>query len=298
MIKKSLYPGKNYARILFLFLGMSLVDACTKEVDFKPTSSPDEYVLNSLFTPGKEIQLFLNKTSGILDTSYSFGDASDIRIYENRTQIMPSVEKLKDRYIIHYLPLQGGNYKIEFNVPFSTKTIMAEDSIPSLVNIDSATYKFPVYTDQFETAFGNLKIVFNDEVNAANYYELILLSKDYSLEKTYHVDHPVISANTEKDQIVYPTLLFADEKFKDSKLVLNVFVASYQSPVVILRNVSYNYYKYKKNLYLHLFNQNTNREVVYDIFKGDPVDLYTNVNNGLGIFAAYSETIVNSEKLK
>jgi hypothetical protein len=41
----------------------------------------------------------------------------------------------------------------------------------------------------------------------------------------------------------------------------------------------------------HFYNQNVDRENIYQLFKGDPVELYSNVTNGLGIFAGYSQDI-------
>ena len=42
---------------------------------------------------------------------------------------------------------------------------------------------------------------------------------------------------------------------------------------------------------MHLFSQNIKRENVYELFKGDPIELYSNVENGLGIFAGFTQDI-------
>jgi hypothetical protein len=115
------------------------------------------------------------------------------------------------------------------------------------------------------------------------------------LIQTINVNNPAITQNSEKDPILLPTMLFTDETFKDSTIVLHIFTDVSDNPTILLRNVSYNYYQYKRNLYQHINNQNTSRYDIYDVFKGDPMDLYSNVKNGLGIFAAYSQTLLEAQ---
>ena len=290
-------PGENNSWLIFLIISTVISFSCTEKVNFIETNKAEIYVLNSLFSPNSEIQLFLNRTSNILDDSTYYLNASNIQLYENSSPINIPIEKLEDRYIIHYFPKSNKKYTIEVSIPFYNKLLVAEDILPSMVQIANATYKYPVYTDKYDTRFGNLEISFTDENHESNYYEIILLSNN-RLIHTLKVNHPVITVDSENDPIVYPTLIFTDEKFKNSELTLDIFVDSYYSPVVILRNMSYNYYMYKKYLYMHLDNQNIDRENVYEVFKGDPIDLYSNVMDGLGIFASFSENIKQSSLIQ
>ena len=54
--------------------------------------------------------------------------------------------------------------------------------------------------------------------------------------------------------------------------------------IVVLRSVSESYYRYKKMLPEHLNAQQ------YDFWQGqgDPVEMFTNIEGGYGIFGAYS----------
>jgi hypothetical protein len=187
-------------------------------------------------------------------------------------------------------------YKIEITFEDENITLSAADSVPEKVLVSDAQYEYPVYEDETNTPFGRLNFNFQDEVGRRNYYEIAFQS-GHRYVNTFNVNSPVVSVDNEKDPIYFPVLLFTDEKFQNSEVNFEVFMDSQENPTVVLRNVSYDYYMYKSKLYPHLFNQNIDRENVYELFKGDPFDLYSNVTNGLGIFAAFSESRFQSTSL-
>jgi hypothetical protein len=84
-------------------------------------------------------------------------------------------------------------------------------------------------------------------------------------------------------------LLFDDQQFNGGECFLNIFTgvlnneADEYELIVELNSVSEKYYKYKTQLGLYLRSLDSN------IFEGvpDPIELYSNIENGYGIFAAY-----------
>ena len=62
-------------------------------------------------------------------------------------------------------------------------------------------------------------------------------------------------------------------------------------PIVVFRNVSHSYYQYRKRLPVHQFLQVRERDVDLSFFRGEPIDMFSNINGGLGIFAAYYQDI-------
>jgi hypothetical protein len=70
-----------------------------------------------------------------------------------------------------------------------------------------------------------------------------------------------------------------------------------------LRSVSYSYFQYLKKWTIHLYNQGVHLDVRDSeelrefLFTGEPVNMYTNVQNGYGIFAGYSKSTYNMRKV-
>lgn len=286
-ISREISP-RNFLQVLIICICFS----CTKEIELDPSCQPDLYVLNSLISSQEDIQFFLGQTSLMSDTSDNSIEDLSVILLENGINVAVNAERTNDCFNLHYKPIERKNYRIEIYLIGQNDPLIAEDSVPSSIQLTDATYRFPVYKDQHDMTWGDLKITFADEKNTSNFYELVLLNRSSRLIQSFNVNNPAISQDSEKDPILLPTMLFTDETFKDSTIVLHVFTGVSDNPTILLRNVSYNFYQYKKNLYQHLNNQNISRYDIYDIFKGDPMDLYSNVKNGLGIFAAYSQSLL------
>jgi hypothetical protein len=226
------------------------------------------------------------------DTSSNPVDYLSVHLSENGINITTTIERANDFLKINYKPNEGNKYRLEIYLMGQNVPLVAEDSVPYSIQLTGANYSYPAYKDQYDVEWGDLRISFEDEKNSSNFYEVILLNRELRLIQSINVNNPAITQNSEKDPILLPTMLFTDETFKDSSIVLHIFTDVSDNPTILLRNVSYNYYQYKRSLYQHLNNQNISRYDIYDIFKGDPMDLYSNVKNGLGIFAAYSQTLL------
>ena len=279
--------------LIYIFFICQL--SCTKEIPFLSDDSSDKFVLNSLFSPENGLIIYLDKTNSILSPPSINSFNTETRLYENGICI-DSIISTND-IIASSKSVQLNNvYKIEIALIDEKITLSAEDSVPDMVLISDAQYEYPVYEDETSTRFGRLSFNFQDEKGRRNYYEIAFKS-GHRYINTFNVNSPVVSVDTEKDPVNFPVLLFTDEKFQDSEIYFEIFTDSQVNPTVVLRNVSFNYYMYKSLLYPHLFNQNIDRENVYELFKGDPFDLYSNVTNGLGIFAAYSESRFQSRSL-
>ena len=145
-------------------------------------------------------------------------------------------------------------------------------------------------------------ISFTDPPDATNYYELLISSKPGGTNgwyTEYETNDPVLM--NEGDQDYHPTsFFFSDELFngeqytmrikngvgymtKDNKLTPTPLYAT-------LRSVSRAYYKYRKYYTRHAYNQQSQNEFIDLIFKGEPQNMFTNIENGYGIFAGYCET--------
>jgi len=269
--------------------------SCAKEIPFIQDEISDKFVLNCLFSPENGLTIYLDRTNPILSVPSINSFNTETRLYENGICIDSIISE--DSTIATNINVQPNKkYKIEIAFKDEKITLSAEDSVPGKVLISDAFYEYPVYEDEYGTRFGRLNFHFRDEIGFTNYYEISFKNAERYIN-TFNVNSPVVSVNTEKDPIYFPVLLFTDDKFNDSEIYFEVFIESQANPTVVLRNVSFNYYMYKSLLYPHMFNQNIDRENVYQLFKGDPFDLYCNIDNGLGVFAAFSESRFQSRSL-
>ena len=242
------------------------------------------------------MELYVFKTSSINNNTFHFIDGFEVELFENDSLLWSGSNSEAGKYSIPVQPETDKEYKIIAKNDEAV-LLMANDFVPLKVNIVSATYLFPVYEDMYGSKFGKVALSFNDIPGIKNYYEIVILSKDSSVNYTFNINSFVINLDNENDPNPPGSILFTDELFDGKKLDLNIFVCTYNEPIIVLRSVSRNYYEYRKSITAHFYNQNSQRNDVYNLFKGDPLELYSNVANGLGIFAAFSQDVKVCSKI-
>lgn len=219
------------------------------------------------------------------------------------------------------------NQKYEVRVSASgLESVTADDMLPEKVKIISANFEDVGFCFDDDSYFTKISITFKDPADQKNYYEILLPDTTwysnfnganfeneidsvgyfiwYSMIKT---DDPVILAEGEQNDICR-SFVFSDDMINGQiyEATIYLFIGSdvegyvdYTgfSQAIELRTVSRKYYLYRKKMrkYLNYKFSGTDLEQIYTI--GDPVIMYTNVENGYGVFVGYSsDTIVLTEK--
>ncbi len=78
-----------------------------------------------------------------------------------------------------------------------------------------------------------------------------------------------------------------------------IATGNYAVPIVALKSISHEYYMFQKSLIRHTFNQGMGSVDATNMFLvSNPNDLYSNIQNGLGIFAGYSESHFELEEIE
>ncbi len=272
---------------------------CSKviEIDLNNTKA---LVLNSIFNPDSLFTFRLSTTASLLNNYDTLNDNLHLSLYEENKLIFDSVSQLSI-FKIDVKPISGKNYTVELK-PDNYSPIKASDTIPNLVPIDNAYMIFPSGIDAFGFYKAEACISFTDPPNVTNYYELLISSKPGGTNawySDYETNDPVLM--NEGDQDYHPTsFFFSDDLFNGESYTLRIKhgVGYSQNGKIFkvfplyatLRSISRTYYKYRKYYTRHAYNQQFQNEFLDLIFKGEPQNMFTNVENGFGIFAGYCET--------
>lgn len=298
--------------------------SCSKEVLIDLPEHKTEPVVNCMFTKDSIFMVHISKTAPVFDPFGPTVTEAIVLLYENGL-FFDSLVVQDGRFYSSKTASSNCNYSIEVVMPGFEK-LYAEDYL-----FTSPDYLYSEKTDSVMqneegTHISQLEISFHDNASSKNFYELVLIANYYEL---YHKDtaseHLIMDtvyvsrlvSFYEKNDLVIEnegllnfepgTLVFSDELFNGTSPILKVnfyepaeFNGSDWIPfeyelIVKLRAISYNYYMYRKQLTKHYFYNNN------DIWggMGEPVAMFSNIENGKGIFAGFSEvrdTIINNNK--
>lgn len=198
----------------------------------------------------------------------------------------------------------GENYEIRVSAP-GFESVNASCQVPAPVKISDVNFlsKYPEEPHAGYSDKVNLEVYFTDPVESENYYEIALRTisrypnrSDFfmeSFDEALETDDPLFYYSPDSfdpldaSQGSYP-VLFSDTGMNGKEVrvrcsaIINrtPFPGAERSFEVILRTVSADYYHYKTT---KAFQRTTKNDPF-----GQPVQVYTNVENGFGIFAGWS----------
>tara|TARA_B110000046_G_scaffold101001_1_gene108453 strand:+ start:16972 stop:17883 length:912 start_codon:yes stop_codon:yes gene_type:complete len=289
---------------LFLFLSilalLSLTN-CTKEIDFDAQEIAPRIVVNSLFTNDSVWAANISRSVGVLDTiSYTSIDNASVVIYDGNANLVTTLTHQGDGLYTSLngaSPLANESYTIEVIAPGYT-TVNATNAIPAAVpiyEIDTVSS-----TNNNDQTILETTINFQDPPEADNYYMVEVLVKgtwiDEWEEDTIEFREPLeISCNDLNIETInsfnsggfentYLYIMLKDQNFNGEDYSLTFSVINYAElkdmelfGEIRLVNTSEAYFNYLKSFNMY---QNT----INNPF-ATPVQVYSNVNNGMGIFA-------------
>jgi len=260
--------------------------SCTKEIEIDTLEFERKIVVNSLFTPNKPFEFRFSYTIHPNESLPTFTDSIHLWLYENESKILDTLF-LSDTFISSYYPKNGCAYSLKIFVQ-GNDTVFASDTVPSQVCITAGSKQL-ISIDKYQTRTYRTTITFSDPVDIINYYEMFFSGTQYDYENK--ISDPVLI--NEGDVSFYPeTYFFSDELFngKNYSLHINRDLGTGTDTKVVLRNISYCYYMYRKYWTRHSYNQvSLDKGIGALIYTGEPQTMYNNIVNGYGVFAAYLE---------
>ena len=319
---------KNFTYYLtsLCFLLLLFFFSCEKEVTLEPTKTEQRLNVLCNFSPNEPFSIQLSKSQSIFtddtDSSTSIGEAT-VEICKGNDLIekVPQTSNDTDsgaKYLsMVAVPKTKEFYTLKISVD-GLKPVTATSWVPEPVDIEHLS--IGAINEYDDGQIDNVKeydvrlaLQFVDPSSEKNYYQVNFyqeLVNNITLQDTT----VLVSPNTNFTQIdesiaqnfnvLDGGLLFHDLVF-DGELKELVFQPLFQydnstyepkNIIVELRSVSEDYYKYYTSVYRQLRQTNPggggtlNGNVPFT----DPVILYSNVENGYGVFAGYSKNVLKS----
>lgn len=273
---------KNLTWIAFLLLLASCEDGFRKEIDFDEDEFPTQLVLSAF--PGEDsIAVSLSLSQGILVNNPEFEplDGATIKLYENSNLLEQVVGlKFSDKYEFTSEIQNGREYKIEASHP-GYNSIEANTYVPAKVNDLTAS---GVISDNR----AKVNVEFYD-VPDAEFYRLIVLDGEYPISWSTSSEYFEIDP-FDDETYYYENGFFEHLPFIDGRAEIEIsvdFFYSFSELTVLIVSCSEDYFNYYKSRYAW-------EEANFSGPFAEPVQIYNNIENGIGIFAGYSiaETIV------
>lgn len=286
--------------VFFAFLG------CVKEVDTNLLNDMEQkIVVNSLFQPDSLMKVHVSISSAINEELIEVENA-ELNLFKDNKFFLTLVSEGDGWYNSFHYPEIGVDYSLEVIVEDFEK-VEAKSSIPELPEFLESPYCKKIGNSVVD---GEAKFVCNthldfEEINSvANYYEIFLGDLNF---KIHEQTDPCLLMDSDLDIFEHiPSLIFTNTLFQGGQknLVINGLGSTHVIDDPLIPNlsqfdpfslrfhsVSEEYYNYRKSSNKHFYLKNSDGhfdDPVTLLFVGNPVEMYSNVSGGYGIFAGYN----------
>lgn len=291
-----------------MIIGFLIIYGCTKTIDFSIPDSNSQIVINGLLYKDSVAILNISKSSHVLRSdNIEYINNSIVKLFENDIYIENLINIGKGFYKGKYIIKADYRYKIIVETK-GFKNIEAETFVPSntavtIVDFKSSNRLFPILEYQFidnkdlnnyylVNFWGTTKeiIYINDEYNSYNevyeFKKLIVRNSDTKIgSNSISLSEQITEFFTgESDDNRGDFFYFSDNYFNGN---------IYKTSVEIINDLAYqendylyiNFYSISEELYKYYQSINLFESSSESIFS-TPVKIYSNVKNGIGVFAS------------
>ena len=281
-----------------------LFASCDIVVDLDIPEHERVLVVNSILTTDSMINASISHSVGAFDaSSISYVHNATVEVYEDgvllgemNEEVSLSynyMDELDSTYVYNFNqnPVAGKIYSYEITHP-DYEAVRAETAVPAAVklNVNDVT----LLSEQDDEKHYRVRFSFNDAAED-NFYRLRLgyhyHNEYYDYDTFYDFESNdasmISSAGVQSDGATFygDEALFEDEMFNGTEKEISIDFFVYNKPLeytLELTSVSESYYTYIRSLRAHYDNQDQ------FIFAGEPVQVFTNIENGLGVLGSMS----------
>lgn len=301
-----------------------MLSSCNREIDFDFPEEEPAIVINSIITPESPIRVSVSAVMPIAPESYNVvndtqenGDIyylhvpkpkyciedASVLMYEDGGLLCSLEYDGEGYYISDKYPKVGSTYTLVVNAP-DYKECKATTTLYSMPLLSNMSFRDTVSVDEEGYPLSKLSFTITDNNTNRNFYEISCRA----VSNKYDVEYDWISFNKSRntDKVLtqseclpfdQASLLFTDDYFCNSNYQLDVIyhylpyvtMEKYDLEITV-KSISESYYEYRRSRIMQeyqeegLFENLANGETLSSI----PVDIYSNIENGYGIFASYS----------
>ena len=277
--------------------------SCEKVIPFEGDVNIPKLVINSIFQSDSTFKVHVSSSRSVIDT-VSFQNIEDavVTIKDENENIIESLNYVANGfYIGQTFPQENQTYTLQVTHPNYTN-ITSSDSLPSPITInsvDTSSIIDPINGDRLQITMN-----FNDPESSQNYY----------LIETYSVNEYFVIKNSDTTEYELDTtkqfMVLTDEVFQNGgspwreQGLFNDLLFNGQNKSLEIEIPNYNetgnefgYQWSYKTLSLRLYLHNISKSYYYyrtslELYQSasgnpfaQPVQVYSNVENGFGVFA-------------
>jgi Domain of unknown function (DUF4249) len=257
--------------------------ACEKEIEFDGDVKTPKLVLNGMLIADTTLTVHISNSLSVIDNGNHQNITDAVVVLLQNESIIDTLHHTGDGYYKSDVIIMSNTlYKIRAKAP-NFKSIEASDIVPSPITVDSITRK--IINGQYDEEM-HFNIYINDKEAEKNYY-IIRLYKKYLYFgnndwQQYGLDcsDPYIEDVGYGDNY-YEDIFLPDNMFNGNQHNLEISTYWYDADSVDYKIEVYSsseaYYNYSKSI--------TRYRMASGNPFSQPVQVYSNINNGFGIFA-------------
>lgn len=294
---------KNYLLLFLLACCLLAVFSCRSLVEDEFPDHGQKPVINCILVQGQPLTVHISMTGKLDSTLLPMENNAKVDLWVDSVFVEQLEKHGNGLYVSSRIVEPLVEYSCEIVVP-GYQTVYCRETIPEPAEIEKIEHINIAGRDEEGTTFPAVKLTFKNNPNQTRYYEIsiryIQRIGSWGGEEEYTEEDPVYIPLVNDPVLLnegLPLMLFSNEIITDSlyTMVLNYTTgASYGvsgsyvtmlSPLIIeLRSLTYDYYRYRKQLYL--YSRGRSADGLITPITASPV--YSNIENANGIFSGYS----------
>jgi len=312
--------------IYFLIIGLTL-SSCMEVLDIDLDEKDKLLVVNSLISSDTTIRVNITKTISSLDGDafIKFINDAEVKLYENDEFVETLLQDTLGYYFSTIKPDLNKKYTIvaeHKNYPKLTASCSLPDTVSIKdvdisLNIDTVneTWIDPYTGNEIDTTFyqftgdGSASVYFDDPADETNYYMVTftyirpnyIWDDEGNIYITGYYEYPIHNdVEMASDNLEYFILnsttsgyIFSDALFNGTEFnfkasistweIYDMFYDEFHEPIIYAH-----LYSLDKEVYKFVASYNKYKASLGNPF-AEPVNIYTNIENGLGIFGSFNK---------
>lgn len=293
--------NKIKINILFGFLALLFFTACenftSTTLNVDPPEHMDQLVVHSYISDQDSVLLCsVSKSFALLenvDTSQFLKNCT-VELFRDG-QLLQTLEPLTDPFLLPYnygfainekVGGVGADYEIRVAHP-DLGEARSRGTMPRPVPIKSITFEPDATVDDFGERVNGVEIILDDPADEENFYEFYLYRRNVNANGLYLFPLYVWSTDQNLTESVdYDAYLLSDEAFNGKEYRFELYGDNINTVSTYLawRTITEEQYLYSKSI-------SDQRDALDFGAFSDPVSIFSNIDNGLGIFGLRSELV-------